>query len=101
MAMRDIDDIAEEYRDQGLQCLGVTTQEAAKDALVLKTMDKLDLSYPTLWHAGEVFGEGKPYPTGAVPTMYIIDREGVVHGARTGSVSAQFLRDELKKLGFE
>jgi peroxiredoxin len=99
--MRDIDKILREYGDKGLRCFGITKEKPARDAEVRKTMDGLGLSYPTLWHADEVIGATKPYPSDVTPSLFVIDRDGIVRTAQAGGITERFLRDELKKLGFE
>lgn len=99
--MRGIDKVSKELHDKGLRCFGVTTEGPEKDARIRKTVESAGFSFPTLMHAGQVVGEGKPYPAPATPTMYVIDRKGVVRAVHAAGITQKVLRDDLKKLGFE
>ena len=99
--MRGIDNVSKEFHDKGLRCFGVTTEGPEKDGEIKKTVESDRFSYPTLIHAGEVFGKGKPYPAPVTPTMYIIDRKGVIRVAHAAGITETVVRDDLQKLGFD
>ena len=99
--MRGIDTIYGDFHEKGLVCFGVTSEGPEKDAEIREIVKTYQFSFPTLLHAGDVMGDGKPYPMPAMPTVYIIDRKGAVSVARYGPITEKLLRDDLKKLGFE
>ena len=82
----------ERNKHRGFEIIGVVTQDSVP-AYKLKTVEKL-LSYPL---ASRLRGD---YGTvdRAVPTTYIIDRQGIIRDVQTGSYDARSFRAAVEPL---
>jgi thiol-disulfide isomerase/thioredoxin len=88
LAMPQVKQLADDYRDRGVVVLGMNTDQKEEDAnLVVKT---LGLTYP------QIKAQGIPERFGvrAFPTLIIVDQAGVVR-----TVHAGFRHDLRENLG--
>ena len=80
--MPSIEALHTKYKDKGLEVLGVNSGERAEE--VLAFMRSYNLSFPTvLDRDGTV---GRAYGIQAIPTTYLIDREGNIVMRLVGSI---------------
>ena len=78
--MPAIQQVYEEYRDEGFIVLAVNSQE--QDARVAAFAEPLGLTFPILIDRdGSVFDD---YQVAALPTTFFVDRAGVIRGVTTG-----------------
>jgi peroxiredoxin len=76
-------DLAERYRDRGLEVVGVSVQETSADD-VAEYADRYDLDYTIGFDgSGHVFREYKIY---ALPTQFFVDTNGVIAQVVNGPV---------------
>lgn len=92
----DLSRIYTNYKDQDLVILGVSLDEAGTDQ-VRKFAANYKMTYPVLHgtrtelaRVNELYG-----PITAIPTTFIIDREGYIHTAFLGSRDEKFFLDYL------
>ena len=93
--MPAIQQVYEEYKDQGFTVLAVNSQE--QEARVTAFAESLGLTFPILIDRdGSVFGA---YQVAALPTTFFIDRAGVIRGVTTGGfLSRAFFESEIAPL---
>lgn len=79
LAMPQVKQLAEDYKDRGVVVLGMNTDSDVEDAKFV--IDKMKLSYATLRAP-----EGLPgkYGVQGFPTLVIVDQAGVVRGMHVG-----------------
>ncbi|MFP3091286.1 TlpA family protein disulfide reductase [Treponema sp. TIM-1] len=81
--MPSMETLYRRFKNQGLEFLAVNLQESRK--VVSAFMDQLGLSFPAaLDQQGSV---GAAYGVMAIPTTYIVDREGRIIARVTGSLN--------------
>ena len=92
----DLVDLYNEYKEEGFVILGVSTDEKGKK-VVPDFVDKYNVPYPIYIDKNkkveEVYG---PYM--AIPTTYIINKDGLVRYFATGAVTKKELEPRIKKL---
>jgi len=92
-------DVQEKYRDQGVVILGISTDDPRKTSVksLLGFMKQYKINYSILWANRSVtkayFGTGQM----AIPTLFVIDREGRVVDGIVGYAPGAAERS-LKKL---
>ena len=93
--MPAIQQVYEEYRDEGFIVLAVNSQE--QDAGVAAFAEPLGLTFPILIDRdGSVFDD---YQVAALPTTFFVDRAGVIRGVTTGGfLSRAFFESEVASL---
>ena len=93
--MPAIQQVYEEYRDEGFIVLAVNSQE--QDARVAAFAEPLRLTFPILIDRdGSVFDD---YQVAALPTTFFVDRAGVIRGVTTGGfLSRAFFESEVASL---
>ena len=75
-------EVAEKYKDQGLEVVGVSVQETTADD-VRAYRDRFDLDYTVGFDgSGHVFHEYRVY---ALPTQFFIDPDGAIRYRRPGA----------------
>ncbi|HET6527336.1 MAG TPA: TlpA disulfide reductase family protein, partial [Balneolaceae bacterium] len=84
-----------EYKDDGLQILGVSIDKQGK-AVVKPFMEKYDVNYPVVIDDGTIME--KYGPTMGIPTTYIIDKDGYLRYFAVGALTKKELEPRLKKL---
>lgn len=86
-------ELQEEYRERGLQILGVSID---RDKETLKDFYKEHgINYPVLMDDGEV---AKRFGVTAIPTTYIIDREGTLVKKYVGPREKEVFRNDIEPL---
>ncbi len=86
--MPDLQQVYEEYQDQGLVLLAVNQNEPPNE--VDGFIDDYDLTFPILYDTG--FEVSRDYEIESFPTTYFVDRRGRVrHVTFTGPMSASFV----------
>lgn len=92
----DLVDLYNEYKDEGFVILGVSTDEKGKE-VVQDFIDKYNVPYPIyIDDKKKVEEEYGPYM--AIPTTYIINKDGLVRYFATGAVTRKELEPRIKKL---
>jgi peroxiredoxin len=77
-AMPQVNQLAQDFKDQGVQVLGMNVDKDTADARFV--VNKLKLGYPSL-RAGEM---PKKYGVTGYPTVLVIDRKGIVRDIDIG-----------------
>ena len=77
-AMPMINQIAEDFKDQPVVVFGMNVDKNKDDALFVT--DKLKLIYPSL----QASGIDKQYEVTGFPTLFIIDKKGIIRDAHIG-----------------
>jgi peroxiredoxin len=93
--MPAIQQVYEQYRDQGFVVLAVNLQE--EDAHVAAFVDQLELTFPVLMDRdGNVFDR---YRIMALPSTFFLDRAGVIQSVAVGGpLSQAFIQSEVAAL---
>jgi peroxiredoxin len=93
--MPAIQQVYEEYRDEGFSVLAVNSQE--QETRVAAFAESLGLTFPILIDRdGAVFDA---YQVAALPTTFFVDRAGVIRGVTTGGfLSRPFFESEIAPL---
>jgi len=93
--MPAIQQVYEEYRDEGFTVLAVNSQE--QETRVAAFAGELGLTFPILIDRdGRVFDD---YRVAALPTTFFVDRAGVIRGVTTGGfLSRAFFESEIAPL---
>lgn len=91
-----LEKVYQEYRDQGLVILGVDIKETPEE--VEKFLQEVKVSFPIVMDKdGEVF---KAYWGTAIPTTFILDRQGFVFFKFVGEMQQEQIEEVLRQLGF-
>lgn len=77
-AMPQVNQLAQDFKDRGVQVLGMNIDKDTADARFV--IEKLKLSYPSL-RAGDV---PKKYGVTGYPTVFVIDRKGIIRDIDIG-----------------
>lgn len=88
-------DLYAEYRDQGLEILGVSIDEQGR-SVVDPFLEKYEVNYPVVIDDGAIMD--KYGPTMGIPTTYIIDKEGSLRYFAVGAVTIKELEPRIQKL---
>jgi peroxiredoxin len=93
--MPAIQQVYEQYRDQGFTVLAVDLQEG--DAQVAAFVEELGLTFPILMdREGTVAGR---YQVKALPSTFFVDREGVIQEVTLGGpMTAAFIESQVSSL---
>jgi peroxiredoxin len=86
----------ERYRDKGFVILGVLSEDDPTPAALRTFMTEFKMNYP-------VFRENQEFAAAngelwALPTSFLIDRQGSICTKKTGAMSREMLEQELKGL---
>jgi len=76
------------YKDRGVVVWGIDTDSRESFAKLQGFKDQHSLTYHL---ALDVNSETRPYSSGYIPTLYIVDREGIVRYARVGAVEHEII----------
>jgi peroxiredoxin len=74
--------LADEYAKDGLLLFTVSYDDSA--AHVRRFFDEKDLSFPVVIDDREEGPTGKAYQVGGIPTLFLIDRDGMIVEKRIG-----------------
>lgn len=88
-------DLYVEYRDQGLEILGVSIDEQGR-SVVDPFIEKYEVNYPIVIDDGTIMD--KYGPTMGIPTTYIIGKEGDLEYFAVGAVTIKELEPRIQKL---
>ncbi|MGK7369616.1 MAG: TlpA disulfide reductase family protein, partial [Candidatus Halalkalibacterium sp. M3_1C_030] len=91
----DFVDLYNEYKDQGLVILGVSTDEQGK-SVVKPFMEKYSVNYPMVIDDGKIMD--KYGPTMGIPTTYIIDKKGNLQYFAVGALTKKELEPRINRL---
>ncbi|HZF40611.1 MAG TPA: TlpA disulfide reductase family protein [Blastocatellia bacterium] len=71
-------EIAKEYKDKGVEVIGLTNEDPETDAEMVKQFSQtFNINYPIGWADGEM-QQGLMQGRGAIPQTYIIGRDGKI-----------------------
>ena len=96
-------DLYEQYKDQGFQMVGIALDEQG-EAIVRPFAEELEINYPILVAAGSKRDmiDGRPVNDFngffALPTTFVIDRDGKIHNTHIGLVSRSVFEREILAL---
>lgn len=88
-------DLYSEYRNQGLEILGVSIDEQGR-SVVDPFLEKYEVNYPVVIDDGAIMD--KYGPTMGIPTTYIIDKEGSLRYFAVGAITLKELEPRIQKL---
>ena len=92
----DFVEVYAEYRDRGVEILGVLSQDDPPAADLQAFMTRYKMNYP-VFRSNESF-EDAVGPIWALPTTYIIDRNGSICLKHMGAVPKEVVEREIKGL---
>ncbi len=95
--MPDIQELYEEYKDQGFVVLGVNLTTTEKENNSVKPfVEEFGLTFPILMDIrNEV---GRTYQAVSIPTSYFIDSEGIIHQKIIGQMSRETIENNIKEM---
>ena len=94
--MPEIESTYQSYRERGFQVLAVNVQES--ETQIKPFLNELNLTFPALLDRDASIA--RLYRARALPSSFLIDRQGVVQYVRVGPLTRDGLSAELHKLGF-
>ena len=86
------------YKDRGVVVWGIGTDRSEDFADIQSFKQRHNLTYHL---ALDVHGETEPYSSGYIPTLYIVDREGVIRYAKVGAYEDEIIAKIEELLGQE
>ncbi len=92
----DFIEVYSEYKDKGLEILGVSVDQASPDQ-VRQFVDRNEMNYPVAMATRDLFRD-YPLPE-AIPTTLVIDRTGKIQYKKVGMMSKRELIDLFDKFG--
>jgi len=95
----DLVDLYNEYQDQGLVILGVSTDEQG-ESVVRPFMDRFDISYPIYIDSQEII-MSRYGPTMGIPATFIIDTQGFLRYFAFGALTRKELEPKIAELILE
>ncbi|MBK5100870.1 MAG: TlpA family protein disulfide reductase [Desulfobacteraceae bacterium] len=86
MSIPELVKLQEKYRDKGLVVLGISLDDPgrASDKYLRAFKDDYNINYTVLRFNHQVLRDYFGFETPAIPTMFIIDREGKIRGKFVG-----------------
>lgn len=86
MSIPELVKLQEKYRDKGLVVLGISLDDPgrASDEYLRAFKEKYNINYTILRFNRQVLVDYFAFDTPAIPTMFIIDREGKIRGKFVG-----------------
>ena len=90
-------DVYEQYRDRGLEILGVLAMDEPSPADLHAFASAYKMNYPVL-RANEEFENAQGGPLWGLPTTFIIDRHGSICRKHMGPVTREMVEREIKGL---
>ena len=91
----DFIEVYEQYKDEGLEIIGISVDEIAKDK-VIKFTEKYKMNYPVAMTTSQFTKDYGPFLY--VPTTIIIDTKEKVRLRKIGQVDKKFIEDWFTKL---
>ena len=95
----DIQNLANEFQDQGLVVLTVNQAESADQATSF--WEELDLDLPILLDSSASVSERYRKGFGGLPKNFFIDRDGTLHAFQQGFLTEGQMLETLAELGLE
>lgn len=92
---KDLVDVYEKYKDDGLVILGTSVDEQGR-SVVVPFIKKYDVTYPITIDDGPV--QEKYPPAMGIPTTYIIGKKGYIRYYAAGALSKKELKPRLERL---
>ncbi|MGM0546100.1 MAG: TlpA disulfide reductase family protein [Bacteroidota bacterium] len=92
----DLQELYEEYQDEGLVILGVSVDEQG-ESVVRPFIEEYDVSYPIVIDKNDVIMD-KYGPTMGIPTTYIINKKGDLEYFAVGAVTNKELEPRIQTL---
>jgi peroxiredoxin len=91
----EFQEVYADVRDEGVQFLGINVKESSQQ-FALAFIERFGIEFPSLYDPrGEVALAFRDYPTTAIPSTIVLDREGRVAAVYTAEVSQEDLRSTL------
>jgi len=95
-----IQELTEEYKDKGIEVVGVTLDGTPMQDAIKAFIDQEAFSFYVLideLNPDESFKISDPYGVAGTPTLYFVDREGVVRFAKVGRASKEEIETIIKQ----
>jgi peroxiredoxin len=92
--MPEFETIYRAYRERGFEVLAIDLQETATE--VQPFMAELGLSFPALLDRDGFVS--RAYRARALPSSFLVDRQGTIRYLKIGPVTADALEEEVRKL---
>ncbi len=84
----DFIEFYKEYKDQGLEILGVSVDQISADK-VLAFVKANEMNYPVAMYTMELINDYRP--GNSIPTTIVIDRKGMIRHKQVGMMSKEML----------
>jgi peroxiredoxin/outer membrane lipoprotein-sorting protein len=93
--MPHLEKLHREFKDKGLMIVGINTEDAKAARSFMK---KYDYTFMTLIDDGNA---SVIYRVEAIPTVFVLDKEGKITSHYIGAQSEEVLREAIRKAGIE
>jgi cytochrome c biogenesis protein CcmG, thiol:disulfide interchange protein DsbE len=97
MSIPELAQLYAKYKDSGLEVIGVSTDQKETQPMIPVMQRELGINYPIVL-LEQVPGLGEQFPHTYLPTLYIIDKKGVVRHKIDGYDPNHRLLDEITPL---
>lgn len=94
MELPHIQKIYDDLKDEGLEVLAISNE---REATIRRFIEKSGYSFPVLLDSGKAVT--RAYEVSALPTLFVIDREGVIRSHLVGLRPEGVLRQALEEAG--
>jgi len=95
-----IQELTEEYKDKGIQVVGVSLDGMPMKDAIKAFIDQEAYSFYVLLdelNPDESFKISDPYGVAGTPTLYFVDREGIVRFSKVGRASKEEIETIIKQ----
>lgn len=92
---KDLVEIYEKYKDEGLVILGASVDNQGR-SVVVPFVEKYDVTYPVTIDDGTI--QKKYPPAMGIPTTYIIGEKGYIRYYAAGALTKQEIKPRIEKL---
>ena len=89
-------EIYNEYKDQGMEIIGISLDDRVGPKLVLKFVEKYKINYPVIMGTDKIVEDYQPGPY--IPVTIIVDQEGKIRHRHIGYMSKKTLKNYFLKL---
>ena len=97
MSIPELAKLYTKYKDKGFVVVGVSVDDSNTQAQIPDTSKELGINYP-IAVASEMQGDLAAYSTGSIPSLYLIDRKGMIRFQQDGYDPNGNLEDQVKAL---
>lgn len=95
-SLPEYNELRAEFASQGFEVVAVSLDEKKDDAM--RFLDRFPVDFPVVWGWDESWRLPNAYGVEAMPTAFLIDRNGVVQHVEAGTPNKEELRTEILRL---